>query len=690
MASEIVEVILKVRDQSASAGFTKTAEAAEDAAEAVDDANKALDKTERSADRAGKAARTATTAFKSVGVGVAALSAAATAAATAVFKLGQTIADQVNNYNDLSVRTGLAASSLQAFDLAARASGQQLEELVPSLTQFPKRMADFARGTGEAKVAFEALGIEVTDASGQLRSADDVLNDTINALNRIENPTTRAALATQLLGESGGRLLQALGTGEDAIESFRGAADALGITLDEDVAKGAAALQRSLAGLELSLGKIGGRILAVFGGTGGLSETLDTFTTLLVGFSVTGVEVLKRFGTFAADVFTGLNTLFLQAGENISTVADAFDRVAALDFEGARNLIQGGVAQTVGISAAVANSIRESVPDMAGALAEGIAAATETSEALAALQKSGVIIAEAAVETIADGLAGELARAPTAEDFRLGPFGDVTDAQISVLQSALDRIQADLEASAAEQAARAARQQEIRAGAIAGGASLLSGDIGGLLSSAGVVGGPVGAGIAQAVGLLAQIGQEGAGGVAEKLLGFTEDIANGIRAIPAIIRDVIPEFVTSLISELIPALVDAGPDLAAAQLELMAKLPILMAQALAEVLIDALNPVNVGQRIGGLFESIASIPSSFQSGGVVNRTGLALVHEGDRFTSSQGQGTGTTNAALARVGGGGMIVNVQGSVYGVDDLIDVLSNRLGFGGGGFSTVLGNG
>lgn len=124
----------------------------------------------------------------------------------------QQLMDARNQINDLGNAIGQSNEQLQAFGFAARLSGGSLQELEPSLKAFPKRLDDMARGTGEARAAFERMGLSSEYVNDALNNGVDLTAEIVDKLQNVENVTQRAAFATQIFGEKGTRLLQVLGS----------------------------------------------------------------------------------------------------------------------------------------------------------------------------------------------------------------------------------------------------------------------------------------------------------------------------------------------------------------------------------------------------------------------------------------------------------------------------------------------
>ena len=245
----------------------------------------------KAADAAGRAAakagRSWTDAFRIVGAQQ--LTAMAKAAGAAVLTLGQEVADMRNELADASTLTSLNVETLAGLKLAAEGSGQELGNLMSSLRQWPKRLADTARGTGEAKIAFDELGIAAEDSGGSLRASDDVLRESLSKLQAIESPTLRAARATQIFGKSGTALLQALGGAE--LDDFVDVAKRFGIDVGPEAAQSAADWQRAMASLSMVSRDLKADLADAFDVTG----SIEAFTSNLV--------FLK---TFAANLFPAM------------------------------------------------------------------------------------------------------------------------------------------------------------------------------------------------------------------------------------------------------------------------------------------------------------------------------------------------------------------------------------------------
>lgn len=152
-------------------------------------------------------------------------------ATTSVFAtMGDTLAK-------LSARTGVSVESLSELGYAADQSGADLETLEAALRRMQKQVVDAAGGSTSATESFARLGISVGELArlspeGQFKLIAD-------RLSQIENPTLKAALAMEMFGKSGTRLLPMIADGTQGIEQLQAQARQLGLTISSEDAKAA-------------------------------------------------------------------------------------------------------------------------------------------------------------------------------------------------------------------------------------------------------------------------------------------------------------------------------------------------------------------------------------------------------------------------------------------------------------------
>jgi len=297
------------------------------------------------------------------------------------------IADFKNEIADASTATGLNISTLQGLDLAARGSGQSLGTLTGALRPFSKRLLDASKGTGEALAGFQALSIESTNLDGSLRSTDEVLKEATAKLAAIEDPTLKAAIATQLFGEAGTSLLVALG--DAPLEDFIADAERIGPSF-KDGAAGAADLQRAIAELELaSLGAADAFATSFGEGEGGLAGMIrsvsDEIGILGTAFGSFFGGLYDDFAATLADIRSlslqsGIQDFTAAAGEHAIRITDPTRLIdVGLDVGAARESAKAA-KERAEIAKRRADRVRREEAEDALATADAAVAATETAQ----------------------------------------------------------------------------------------------------------------------------------------------------------------------------------------------------------------------------------------------------------------------------------------------------------------------
>ncbi|WP_339617196.1 phage tail tape measure protein [uncultured Gilvimarinus sp.] len=208
---------------------------------------KGMDKANRkSKSTMGSMQKHAKAAAKAVaGIGIAAVGATA-----ALVKSQANAADELMK---TSRAVGVEVETLSALKYQAELSGVQFNNLATGLRTFSKNARDASEGTGEAVDTFDALGISLYDSEGRLKSTEVLLGDVANSFSDMEDGMLKTAAAQDLMGRSGGQMINLLNGGADGIADMRREAEALGVVLDAETGKAAEDFNDALTKLNKSL-----------------------------------------------------------------------------------------------------------------------------------------------------------------------------------------------------------------------------------------------------------------------------------------------------------------------------------------------------------------------------------------------------------------------------------------------------
>ena len=235
---------------------------------------------------------------------------------------------------DLAQRTGVSVEALARFKKAAATSGTDIDAVSKALVKLSKGMVDAAAGSKQQMSAFKALGINIKDSSGQLKSADAVTLEVANRFKAMPDGVAKTALSLKLFGKAGAEMIPMLNMGGDAI-------DKLSVKMTTAFAQKADAYSDKLAALSGKVGALGADLLIM------LLPALDKITDAVTGavtafnnlpdpvknFAISGAAIAIAWGPVvslikgAIGVFALLTTA--QASAGAAAAASAPEYIAA-------------------------------------------------------------------------------------------------------------------------------------------------------------------------------------------------------------------------------------------------------------------------------------------------------------------------------------------------------------------------
>lgn len=134
----------------------------------------------------------------------------------------------------MSSTTGIAAETLQELKYAEEFVDVSTERIADSMKDLKKNMGEVQKGAADQTQAFERLGVRITDNSGQLRDANEVFYETIDALGNIQNRTERDIIAMKLMGEGAKDLSPLIEQGSGKLRELADEAHQMGYVMSEE------------------------------------------------------------------------------------------------------------------------------------------------------------------------------------------------------------------------------------------------------------------------------------------------------------------------------------------------------------------------------------------------------------------------------------------------------------------------
>lgn len=186
--------------------------------------------------------RTGNRATKSVGTG---LTRIGSVAGPAIAALGVTVlatrlisaAKNVTAFTDAIGKqadaVGTTTAFLQEFRVAVTLTGGTIGGADKALTKLNRNIAEAAEGTGPAADAFQQLGIPLEEIQGL--PLPDVIGRIADELTNVTTPAEKTAIAIDLFGRSGDKLVNTLAEGSDGLRAFQQRARDTGQVIDESL-----------------------------------------------------------------------------------------------------------------------------------------------------------------------------------------------------------------------------------------------------------------------------------------------------------------------------------------------------------------------------------------------------------------------------------------------------------------------
>ena len=157
---------------------------------------------------------------------------------------------------------GTPVEELSKLRYAAEQNGLAFETLASGMQTLSQKIVEAASNAkSSAAQAFDALGISVRDASGRIKSTEQVLLEIADAFSRLEDGATKATAAQRLFGSAGGELIGLLNEGSFAIKALGMEAEQLGLMLDQKTTEAAERLTKALDRSNKSLSSLEAQIV---------------------------------------------------------------------------------------------------------------------------------------------------------------------------------------------------------------------------------------------------------------------------------------------------------------------------------------------------------------------------------------------------------------------------------------------
>lgn len=205
----------------------------------------------------------------------------------------------------LSQQTGASTEFLSEMRFVASQAGTDLEGVGNSMRKLAQNLRMAGDGSKTQARAFAELGLSVSRLEAM--DPERAFLAVGDALNRIQDPTRKQALAMELLGRSGQAMLSVFSQGAAGVEQLRDRAREMGTSLSREAADGAAAANDAFDRLSTSIRGMVETLTLQF--APGLADLVDSFRQNLLPFVGTVISAFSTLGRTIGGVAAGFAAL---------------------------------------------------------------------------------------------------------------------------------------------------------------------------------------------------------------------------------------------------------------------------------------------------------------------------------------------------------------------------------------------
>ncbi len=245
---------------------------------------------------------------KAVAKGAAIAGGAVLGLGTAISGMAQKGAAAADRVDKLSQRLGLSREGFQKWDFVLSQAGVSIDSMQMGMKTLSQRMGEAIEGAGKGFELFDQLGIKITESMSQ----EEAFNETIKALQNMEDGVEKAVLAQELFGRNGQDLLPLLNSTAESTEELKKKAEELGLVMSDEAINAGVKLTDTLDQLKRTLSGAMVPILA------GVMPLVTEIAQLIIQYipQITGLlkplfeSIMPVFSNLVASLLPVLITLF--------------------------------------------------------------------------------------------------------------------------------------------------------------------------------------------------------------------------------------------------------------------------------------------------------------------------------------------------------------------------------------------
>ena len=292
---------------------------------------------------------------------IVAIGTSAVATGKKLFNLTKATSDYGDEIDKESQKLGVSAENYQKLDYALQMNGASINDVSKGVKTITTELGKAENGVADAGKQFKELGVSLVDTDGKIKSNEQVLLESIDALSKMENENQRNAIAQEIFGKSSAELKPLLNSGAEGIQQLMEEAENYGMVMNNDAVLASATFNDSLTRLTKTVGGLKNKL-----GASLMPAITDIMDGLSMAFSGKGGEdkIQSGINSLADSLNKGL-PVFINFVNNIAKlILDNAPMIIQTLVEGILNALPTILPSLVNIITGIATTLISSLPQL--------------------------------------------------------------------------------------------------------------------------------------------------------------------------------------------------------------------------------------------------------------------------------------------------------------------------------------
>lgn len=262
-----------------------------------------------------------------IGGALTAATGAAVATGKAFVDSANDVAEYGNQIDKASQKLGMSSQAYQEWSYITERSGTSLDSLKKGFMNISGAMEQLSNASDPTKLtgaasAIDGLGISVTDATGAMKSKEQIFSETIAALQGIGDETERTVKAQEIFGKGAMELSPLLNQSAEETEALRQKVNDLGGIMSDDAVKASANYKDMMQDMDTAMAGVKNNMMAQF--LPGLGQVMSGISKVFSGQEGGIGEIKEGLNSVITNINNMAPQLFELAGAIVSGLLEGF------------------------------------------------------------------------------------------------------------------------------------------------------------------------------------------------------------------------------------------------------------------------------------------------------------------------------------------------------------------------------